>query len=96
MKMRKTLMEKMPLLLSRVHRPPEGDGDCETGQQVKALLDGDVGSVWKWEDAEKRLGDAYDKNGFSGWTEVMLKELEAEGELERLKRERLVKGNKPA
>ena len=88
-------MEKMPLLLSRVHRPPEGEGDGEAGQQVKVLLDGDVGSVWKWEDAEKRLRDAYDKNGFSGWTEVVLKELEAEGELERLKREQLVKENKP-
>ena len=88
-------MEKMPLLLSRVHRPPEGEGDGEAGQQVKVLLDGDVSSVWKWEDAEKRLRDAYDKSGFSGWTEVVLKELEAEGELERLKRERLVKENKP-
>ena len=82
------------MLSSRIHRAPESEGDDEGGQQVQALLDG-VGPAWKWEDAESRLRAAYDKDGFSGWAEAALKELEAEGELERLKREHLLKENKP-
>jgi len=90
MKMRKFLMEKLPMLSSRIHRPPESEGDGEAGQQVQTFSD----LPWKWEDAEKRLGDAYDKGGFSGWVEAALKELEAEGELERLRREHLLKENR--
>jgi len=85
-------MEKMPMLSSRIHQPPESE---EAGQQVRTLLS-DVGPAWKWEDAEKRLGAAYDQAGFSGWVEAALKELEAEGELERLRREHLLKENKTA
>jgi hypothetical protein len=88
--MRKILMEKIPMLSSRIHRPPESEGDGEAGQQVQTLLGG-VGPTWKWEDAENRLRAAYDKDGFSGWAEAALKELEAEGELERLRRENLLK-----
>jgi len=72
---------------------PENECDDEGGQQVRTLLDG-VDPVWKWEDAENRLRAAYDNDGFSGWAEAALKELEAEGELERLKREHLLKKNK--
>jgi len=89
-RIRKILMEKIPMLSSRIHRPPESEGDGEAGQQVQGLSDG-VDPAWKWEDAEKRLGAAYDKDGFFGWTEAALKELEAEGELERLRREQLMK-----
>jgi len=85
-------MEKVPMLSSRIHRPPESEGD-EDGQMVRGLLDG-VDPAWKWEDAEKRLSAAYDKDGFSGWAGAALKELEAEGELERLRREHLAKENK--
>jgi len=86
-------MEKIPMLSSRIHRPPESEDDDEAGQQVQTVLDG-VGPAWKWEDAEKRLRAAYDKDGFYGWAEAALRELEAEGELERLRREHLLKGNK--
>lgn len=86
-------MEKIPMLSSRIHRPPEGEDDGEAGQQIQTLLDG-ADSAWKWEDAEERLGAAYDKDRFSGWAEAALKELEVEGELERLRREHLLKGNK--
>ncbi|KAF9652381.1 hypothetical protein BDM02DRAFT_3109402 [Thelephora ganbajun] len=93
MRMRKILMEKVPMLSSRIHRPPGSEDDDEAGQQVQMFLDG-ADPAWKWEDAEKRLTAAYDKDGFSGWAETALKELEAEGELERLRREHLMKGNK--
>ena len=86
-------MEKMPMLSSRIHQPPESEGDGEARQQAQTLLDG-VDPVWKWEEAEGRLRAAYDKDGFSGWAETALKELEAEGELERLRREHLPKEKK--
>lgn len=86
-------MEKIPMLSSRIHQPPESEDDGEAGQQVQTVLDG-ADSAWKWEDAEKRLRAAYDKDGFYGWAEAVLRELEAEGELERLRREHLLKGNK--
>jgi len=86
-------MEKIPMLSSRIHQPPESEDDGKAGQQVETVLGG-VDPAWKWEDAEKRLRAAYDKDGFSGWAETVLKELEAEGELERLRREHLLKGNK--
>ena len=86
-------MEKIPMLSSRIHRPPEGEDSGEARQQVQTLLDG-VDPAWKWEDAEKRLRAVYDKDGFSGWAEAALRELEAEGELERLRREHHLKGNK--
>jgi hypothetical protein len=93
--MRKILMKKMPTLSSQIHRAPEGDDEDEAGQRVQTLLDA-VNPAWKWEDAEKRLRAAYDKDGFSGWAETALKELEAEGELERLRRERPLEENKTA
>ena len=87
-------MEKIPTLSSRIHGVLGSEGDDEGGQQVQTLPDG-VDPAWKWEEAENRLSTAYDKNGFSGWAEAALKELEAEGEVERLKRERLLKENRP-
>ena len=85
-------MEKIPMLSSRIHQTPESEDDGEA-EQVQTVLDG-ADSAWKWEDAEKRLRAAYDKDGFYGWAEAVLRELEAEGELERLRREHLLKGNK--
>jgi len=82
------------MLSSRIHRPPESENDGEAGQQVQTLLDG-ADPAWKWEDAERRLRAVYDRDGFSGWAEAALRELEIEGELERLRRERLLKEDKP-
>lgn len=89
--MRKILTEKVPILSSRIHRLVESEVDGEVGQQVQTVQGGGVDSAWTWEDAETRLKVAYEKNGFSGWAETAMKELEAEGELERLKRECLTK-----
>ena len=89
--MRKILTEKMPILSSRIHRLVGSEADGEAGQQVQTVQEGGIDSTWTWEDAEMRLRAAYEKNGFSGWAEAAMKELEAEGELERLKRECLEK-----
>ena len=80
---------KMPNLSSRIHQQLEGEVDGQAGKVVQTLP-GVVDSAWTWEDAEVRLKAAYEKKGFSGWAEAALKEVEAEGEQERLKRERLM------
>ncbi|KAF9788571.1 hypothetical protein BJ322DRAFT_1049749 [Thelephora terrestris] len=96
MKMKRTLVEKMPMLSSRIHRQIESEvGDDEAGEGVQTLP-GEVGTGWTWEDAEGRLRAAYGKGGFLGWAEAALREVEAEGEHERLRRERLVEENRPA
>ena len=41
---------------------------------------------WTWPDAEKRLKAAYEADGFSGWAQAALQELESEGNAERKKR----------
>jgi hypothetical protein len=87
--MRELLMEKMPTLASRIHQQLEGEAGGEV-EEVVQTIPGVVDSAWTWEDAEMRLKAAYEKNGFSGWAEAALKEVEAEGEQERLRRERLM------
>ena len=41
---------------------------------------------WSWPAAEARLKAAFDANGFYGWAEAAMRELEAEGRVERAKR----------
>lgn len=43
-------------------------------------------ATWTWQDAEQRLTAAFEKDGFSGWAAAAARELEAEGQVERLKR----------
>lgn len=92
--MREFLAEKMPKLSSRIHGKPDGEAGQEV--QTRTPLDSGVDGVWTWEGAESRLKAAYEKNGFSGWAEAALKELEAEEEQERLRREGLTEENKPS
>ena len=85
-------MEKIPVLSSRIHRRIVGEvDDGAEEEQVHPLSDGGVDTAWRFEDAVGRLRAAFDKNGVSGWAEAALNELEAEAEMERLKRERVLK-----
>ena len=88
-RMRLAVLKRMPILSERIHRSPEAD-DGEVllpppspspGSQEMA-----PGEEWSWPAAEKRLKDAFDKHGFSGWAAAALGELEAEGRMEREKR----------
>lgn len=79
--MRKTVLEKMPVLASRLHRPAEDD------HQVEDMAE----ETWEWNAAQQRLTEAFDKNGFHGWAETALKEVEAEDRLERWKRDQILK-----
>ena len=76
-RMRRMLVEKIPMLSSRMYRILGEEDGHETGEQVQAPLD-DIDSAWRWEDAENRLRTAYDKDGLSGRAEAVLKELEVE------------------
>lgn len=92
--MRTLVRTKLPVLSSRIHRPPADDDHTATIRndpaQVETLhivINEQSGEAeWAWPDAEKRLVDAYERNGFSGWAQAALQELEAEGRSERRKR----------
>ncbi|KIJ58095.1 hypothetical protein HYDPIDRAFT_120002, partial [Hydnomerulius pinastri MD-312] len=43
-------------------------------------------TVFDHEAAEERLGDAFDRGGFNAWAEAAMREMEAEAEVERVKR----------
>jgi len=78
-KMRQIILARMPILSSRIHRMVEGEND-------DSIMDP---SDWNWEDAERRMKDAYDKEGILAWGEVAIKELQAEERAGRLKRKQL-------
>lgn len=67
------------VLSSRIHRVLEEDTKDEHSTVDLAN--------WNWEDAEKRLTDAYKDGGIVAWGEVALKELQAEERIERMRRE---------
>ncbi|KAJ3994705.1 hypothetical protein F5050DRAFT_429562 [Lentinula boryana] len=75
--MRRIVLTRMPILSARIHRALDnGDGDDGPEDPTN----------WNWEDAEKRLKDAFEKDGLMAWAEVALKEIQAEERLERSKR----------
>lgn len=83
--MRNSLLRNMPLLSSRIYRPPE---DKDHPKDGPSLILNYEEPEWTWSAAEERLGNAFEKDGFSGWIEAAMKELEAEGAIERSKRQR--------
>jgi len=96
--MRLTLLLKMPGLAARLHRPPDPDPEPEpdlpTSTSIAAAsLEAaqtsplnETRTPWTWPEAENRLRTAFDERGFSGWAEAVLREVEAEARVERMKR----------
>ena len=84
--MRNGVLRNMPLLSSRIHRPPDATDHPKDGPSLAPNPQGDD-IEWDWSAAEDRLRNAFDKDGFSGWAEAAMRELEAEGALERAKRQ---------
>ena len=89
--MRLAILSRMPVLSARIHRPPEPeDGDALLPPEPLATTDSPSTPLdteeWTWTAAESRLKEAFDKHGFYGWAAAMMRELEAEGRLERSKR----------
>jgi len=91
-RMRSFMVTKMPILSSRIHRRPEVT-DGPSGEDSPSVLSTqprievhESALEWSWQDAQQRLSDAYEKDGFSGWAEAAMRELEAEAHAERAKR----------
>ncbi|KAI0634675.1 hypothetical protein C8Q77DRAFT_1054007 [Trametes polyzona] len=96
-RMRLAILSRMPQLSARIHRPPAPEDEessslseshieaASTPATSITLSESEV-EGWTWPAAEQRLREAFDKDGFSGWAAAALRELEAEGRLERTKR----------
>ncbi|KAH8089903.1 hypothetical protein BXZ70DRAFT_1041920 [Cristinia sonorae] len=91
-RMRNLILTRMPILSSRIHRPPAPqDNPVDWTPELKSSSplsgsDQNEELEWSWPSAEKRLGNAFQERGFYGWFEAVLHELEAEGQAERRKR----------
>ncbi|KAG6853552.1 hypothetical protein C0991_003344 [Blastosporella zonata] len=82
-RMRTLVWRGLPGLTHQIHRPPEED---DLGVPVSRSMEPDP--TWKWEEAEKRMQDAYDKGGFPAWIQTAMKEMEDELNVERARRQR--------
>ncbi|KAF9061561.1 hypothetical protein BDP27DRAFT_326681 [Rhodocollybia butyracea] len=78
--MRQMILTRMPIVSSRIHRVLE-DNEIDDSTVDPAS--------WNWEDAQQRMKDAYDNEGLTAWTEVAVKELQAEERVERIRRKEL-------
>lgn len=93
--MRSYAVRVMPMLSERLHRPSEVEGDTIPLPKDPSytphvhITNGEHVTEWSWSDAERRLKMAYEKDGFSGWAQAALEELEAERIAEKNKRDRL-------
>ncbi|KAH9948025.1 hypothetical protein B0H21DRAFT_735831 [Amylocystis lapponica] len=90
-RMRFFFLTRMPTLSSRIHRligaedNPSALVESQSAPHPQSV--GDTRAIhWSWQDAEQRLKAAYERDGFTGWTEAALQELEAEGHAERVRR----------
>ncbi|KAI0290713.1 hypothetical protein BC826DRAFT_1025884 [Russula brevipes] len=97
--MRLTLVNKWPLLTSRIYRaadstrlsPPDSSSSMTPPTVSKQQNDPTSRTAahdgWNWPDAQARLTAAYERGGLARFAEAAVGELEAELELERHKRE---------
>ncbi|OJA13356.1 hypothetical protein AZE42_04519 [Rhizopogon vesiculosus] len=85
-RMRHAVLTKLPVLSYRIYRPavPDQDGG-DVFPQTKIPVPGS-GVEWNWQEAETRLREAFDKDGFYGWATAVLEEVEAEATVERARR----------
>ncbi|KAH7910971.1 hypothetical protein BJ138DRAFT_1151759 [Hygrophoropsis aurantiaca] len=92
-RMRHAVLTKMPILSSRIHRPPEEDSEEQESEPSQSNTTNSP-VEWNWSDAEQRLKNAFDRGGFYGWATAAVDEVEAEAHVERAKR-RLVYNEPP-
>ncbi|KAF9456428.1 hypothetical protein BDZ94DRAFT_1315165 [Collybia nuda] len=81
-RMRLAVWRRLPSLTSKIHRPPDSDEDGGS------VIDSEPDPTWNWPDAEKRLQVAYEQGGLPAWLQAAMKEMEAELNVERAKRQR--------
>jgi len=87
-KMRSIFHTTVPSLRSRLYRPPETDDERYEIQAQGVAFPSAIQGDWNWKDAEERLKKAYEEGGIAAWAQTALRELEAEVEVERTKRDR--------
>jgi len=87
-KMRSIFHTTVPGLRSRLYRPPETDDERYEIQAQGVPFHSTVRGDWNWKEAEERLKKAYEEGGIAAWAQIALRELEAEVEVERTKRDR--------
>ncbi|KAI0058519.1 hypothetical protein BV25DRAFT_1840911 [Artomyces pyxidatus] len=91
--MRQTLLSKMPVLASRIHRATQSDPlppftltpspvSSSPSPHTPTSLP-PYPESWNWAEARRRLTEAFEQGGVSRWAEVAAGELEAEAEAER-------------
>ncbi|KAF7340224.1 hypothetical protein MVEN_01941100 [Mycena venus] len=89
-KMKLGIINHMPLLASRMRQSlrlaPESAVDPSADDKLQPRR------RWSWDEAQERLGVAYDKGGLGAWAEVAAREVEEEAKLELEKREQLKTG----
>jgi len=85
--MRSIFQTAVPGLRSRLFRPPETDDEWYEIQTQGVTSSSVVEREWTWEEAEERLKNAYEQGGITSWAQTALRELEAEVQVERSKRE---------
>jgi hypothetical protein len=76
--MRTLIRSKMPIMVARIHRMPD--------TEIPPSHNGGDAIEWSWNEAEKRIWEAYDRDGFMGWMRAALVETEEEAKVERAKR----------
>jgi hypothetical protein len=86
--MRSIFQTTIPGLGSRLYRPPETDDERYEIEVHGVVSPSAVEGDWNWKDAEERLKKAYEEGGIATWAQTALRELEAEVEVERTKRDR--------
>lgn len=73
---------RMPVLSAQIHRiaSPHDEASDDTGNSItpEILVD----RAWTWSEAERRLGEAYERGGIMEWAAVAYSEIEAEGRAE--------------
>ena len=88
-RMRVGLLTKLPVLSARIHRAPEPELEMYPSLSQPSPQDVNETELdWNWPEAERRMAEAYDKGGFGGCVQAALKEVEVEGRVEKLRREK--------
>jgi hypothetical protein len=80
--MRELLLKHVPILSRKLY----GSQDAVIAATDTDGVASSSSTNWTWSEAEDRLREAFDKGGFPAWAEAAMKEMEAEGQVERRKR----------
>ncbi|KAJ6577082.1 hypothetical protein B0H10DRAFT_925940 [Mycena sp. CBHHK59/15] len=87
--MRLAVMDRMPLLASRMHNALQPPSPSEIASERLSEQQLQSEWPWTWDDAQERLSAAFDKGGLGAWADAAAREVEAEAKVEMGKREQI-------